>query len=49
MKFCFRFKVNTVTQSYGMTETTLGVLMNVSGNKLGSVGKIVAGMMVKVK
>lgn len=43
-----RFKVNTVSQSYGMTETTLGVLMNVSGNKLGSVGKIVAGMMVKV-
>ncbi|XP_066245232.1 luciferin 4-monooxygenase-like [Euwallacea similis] len=43
-----RFKIKTVSQSYGMTETTLGVLMNVHGDKLGSVGKIVAGMMVKV-
>ncbi|XP_066145107.1 luciferin 4-monooxygenase-like isoform X2 [Euwallacea fornicatus] len=43
-----RFKVKTVSQSYGMTETTLGVLMNVHGDKLGSVGTIVAGMMVKV-
>lgn len=34
-----------------MTETTLGVLLNIGdlGAKVGSVGKIVAGMMVKVK
>ncbi|XP_050296214.1 uncharacterized protein LOC126736057 [Anthonomus grandis grandis] len=45
-----RFKVKTVSQSYGMTETTLGVLLNIGerGPKLGSVGKVVAGMMVKV-
>ncbi|ENN71727.1 hypothetical protein YQE_11649, partial [Dendroctonus ponderosae] len=43
-----RFKVGMVSQSYGMTETTLGVLMAMGDNKLGSVGKIVTGMMVKV-
>ncbi|KAL1510017.1 hypothetical protein ABEB36_004675 [Hypothenemus hampei] len=43
-----RFKIKTVAQSYGMTETTLGVLLNITGEKLGSVGKIVPGMMVKI-
>lgn len=45
-----RFKVRNVSQSYGMTETTLGVLLNIGDNpvKLGSVGRVVAGMSVKV-
>ncbi|CAH1373792.1 hypothetical protein MTP99_015171 [Tenebrio molitor] len=44
-----RFKVEHVSQGYGMTETTLGTLVSPIGKtKFGSVGKIVPGMMVKV-
>ncbi|XP_060526778.1 uncharacterized protein LOC132702259 [Cylas formicarius] len=44
-----KFKVKMISQAYGMTETTLGVLMAHDGNtKLGSVGRIVPGMKVKV-
>lgn len=44
-----RFKVERVSQAYGMTETTLGVLAAPYGQaKIGSVGKIVPGMMAKV-
>lgn len=44
-----RFNVKMVSQSYGMTETTLGVLLTpYGGGKLGSVGKIVPGMLCKV-
>ncbi|XP_044258006.1 4-coumarate--CoA ligase 1-like [Tribolium madens] len=44
-----RFKVGHVSQGYGMTETTLGILVSPLGKtKVGSVGKIVPGMMVKV-
>ncbi|KAJ8970912.1 hypothetical protein NQ314_000962 [Rhamnusium bicolor] len=44
-----RFKIGLVSQAYGMTETTLGVLMAPDGQtKIGSCGKIVPGMMVKI-
>ncbi|KAJ8976962.1 hypothetical protein NQ317_010159 [Molorchus minor] len=44
-----RFNVGKVSQAYGMTETTLGVLLSpYGGGKIGSVGKVVHGMMVKV-
>ncbi|XP_023030474.2 luciferin 4-monooxygenase [Leptinotarsa decemlineata] len=44
-----RFKVGHVSQSYGMTETTLGVLVTPpEKSKIGSCGKVVAGMMAKV-
>lgn len=44
-----RFKVGHVSQGYGMTETTLGILVSPLGKtKVGSVGKIVPGMMAKV-
>ncbi|XP_030755680.1 luciferin 4-monooxygenase [Sitophilus oryzae] len=45
-----RFKVKSVSQAYGMTETTLGVLTTEEGTEpvLGSVGKVVPGMMAKV-
>ncbi|KAG5882798.1 hypothetical protein JTB14_035628 [Gonioctena quinquepunctata] len=44
-----RFKVGHVSQAYGMTETTLGVLLSPPGmSKVGSCGKIVAGMLAKV-
>uniref|UniRef100_A0A6P7H3I2 4-coumarate--CoA ligase 1 n=1 Tax=Diabrotica virgifera virgifera TaxID=50390 RepID=A0A6P7H3I2_DIAVI len=44
-----RFNVKHVSQAYGMTETTLGVLVSPHGKgKIGSCGKIVPGMMAKV-
>ncbi|KAL3280308.1 hypothetical protein HHI36_017797 [Cryptolaemus montrouzieri] len=44
-----RFKVRHVGQSYGMTETTLGVMTNPPDKtKLGSVGIVMPGMMAKV-
>ncbi|CAG9818024.1 unnamed protein product [Phaedon cochleariae] len=44
-----RFRVKHVSQGYGMTETTLGVLVSPHGkSKIGSCGKIVPGMMAKV-
>ncbi|XP_019869694.1 uncharacterized protein LOC109598263 [Aethina tumida] len=44
-----RFKVKNVSQSYGMTETTLGILMTPPGaGKLGSSGKIVPGCAAKI-
>lgn len=44
-----KFKVHHVSQGYGMTETTLGVLVSPPGrSKIGSCGKIVPGMMAKV-
>ncbi|XP_072382627.1 luciferin 4-monooxygenase [Diabrotica undecimpunctata] len=44
-----RFNVRHVSQAYGMTETTLGVLVSPHGKgKIGSCGKIVPGMMAKV-
>ncbi|XP_045474910.1 4-coumarate--CoA ligase 1-like [Harmonia axyridis] len=44
-----RFKIRHAAQSYGMTETTWGVIMNPhSKAKMGSVGKILPGMMAKV-
>jgi len=44
-----RFKLHHVSQSYGMTETTLGVLMStVTNYRVGSVGQIVTGMACKV-
>ncbi|CAH0559648.1 unnamed protein product [Brassicogethes aeneus] len=44
-----RFRVKQVSQSYGMTETTLGILMTPYGkSKVGSSGKIVPGCAVKV-
>ncbi|XP_018574151.1 luciferin 4-monooxygenase [Anoplophora glabripennis] len=44
-----KFKINHVSQAYGMTETTLGVLATPYGEaKIGSCGKVVPGMMAKV-
>ncbi|XP_057660898.1 uncharacterized protein LOC130896667 isoform X1 [Diorhabda carinulata] len=44
-----KFNVHHVSQGYGMTETTLGVLVSPPGkSKIGSCGKIVPGMMAKV-
>lgn len=44
-----KFKLRHVSQSYGMTETTLGVLVSsLSECRVGSVGKIVPGNMCKV-
>lgn len=44
-----KFKVQHVSQGYGMTETTLGVLVSPHGkSKIGSCGQIVPGMMAKV-
>lgn len=44
-----RLQVNDVSQAYGMTETTLGVMLKpVGSKKLGSVGKLVPGMCAKV-
>ncbi|KAF7268251.1 hypothetical protein GWI33_018613 [Rhynchophorus ferrugineus] len=45
-----KFSVKFVSQAYGLTETTLGVLMNSEDMrvKVGSVGKVVPGMMAKV-
>lgn len=44
-----KFKLNHVSQSYGMTETTLGVLISkYATTKLGSVGQLVSGMKSKI-
>ncbi|KAK9871403.1 hypothetical protein WA026_011656 [Henosepilachna vigintioctopunctata] len=44
-----KFKIRHVGQGYGMTETTLGVMSNPPDRpKLGSVGRILPGMMAKV-
>lgn len=42
-----RFNLKEVTQGYGLTEATMGVLLAPKVNKMGSVGKIVPGMKVK--
>ena len=45
----YRLKLRHASQSYGMTETTLGVLITRQSNpRPGSVGQIVPGMMAKV-
>ncbi|XP_018320082.1 4-coumarate--CoA ligase 1 [Agrilus planipennis] len=44
-----RYKLDHFAQAYGLTETTLGVLMNPVGNKkVGSVGRVLPGMQAKV-
>ncbi|KAJ8917191.1 hypothetical protein NQ315_012683 [Exocentrus adspersus] len=44
-----KFNVKHVSQAYGMTETTLGVLVTPYGSgKAGSSGRIVPGMMAKI-
>ncbi|VEN46207.1 unnamed protein product [Callosobruchus maculatus] len=45
-----KFRIEHISQAYGMTETTLAVLTSPPGaeGKIGSSGQIVPGMMVKV-
>ncbi|GLV31341.1 uncharacterized protein CBL_11072 [Carabus blaptoides fortunei] len=49
LKICKKLKVTEVSQAYGMTETTLGVLFITPGaSRLGSVGRVVPTMSAKV-
>ncbi|KAJ8947061.1 hypothetical protein NQ318_019955 [Aromia moschata] len=44
-----RFKVRSVSQAYGMTETTFGIMLTpYQKGKVGSSGKLIPGMMAKV-
>lgn len=47
--YLYRFKASETFQAYGLTEATLGIVLMPSKIKLGSVGKVVAGMGIKVR